>query len=203
MRFASLLSKVLNVKITKDMMLSKSPYLYFKKDADTDMIDSYFTPSKKSILIVTGASNESKTYPYEKFIKLVNMLKKYNVLLIAGSEKERISAKKIEKNSNARLIPTKNLNSLKYAISKCDMLIGGDTGPSHIAWAINKPSIILFGSTPKSMMMETSINIAITSNAKVHPCRFDKSDRSIATIDPKLIVKNVNILNHKIEKMKY
>ena len=191
MRFASLLSQTLNIEITKEMMLQKLPYLYFEKDAN---IDDYFKSEKKSILIITGASNESKTYPAEKFAEVANLLENYNVLLIAGSKKERESAKIIEQNSSARLIPTKSLNSLKYTVSKCDLLIGGDTGPSHIAWAMNKPSVILFGSTPRTMMMETPINVAITSGAKVHPCRFDKSDRSIATIDPKSIAKKVKAL---------
>ena len=194
MRFASLLSQSLGINITKEMMLQKSPYLYFERDADTNMLDNYFMNRKKSILIVTGASNESKTYPAKKFVEIANLLENYNVLLIAGSEKEREAAKVIEQNSSAKILPTKSLNSLKYAVSKCDLLIGGDTGPSHIAWAMNKPSVILFGSTPRTMMMETPINIAITSGVKVHPCRFDKSDRSIATIDPKLIVKKVNAL---------
>ena len=194
MRFADLLSSTLNINITKEMMLQKSPYLYFEKTADTDILDNYFETEKKSILIVTGASNESKTYPAKKFAEVANLLENYNVLLVAGSEKERVSAKIIEQNSSARLLPTKSLNSLKYAVSKCDLLIGGDTGPSHIAWAMNRPSVILFGSTPRTMMMETPINVAITSGTKVHPCRFDKSDRSITTIDPELIAKKVKAL---------
>jgi len=199
MRFASLLSQALNIEITEEMMLQKLPYLYFERDDETDLLDQYFNTEKRSVLIVTGASNESKTYPEKHFVKLVNMLKDYNVLLVAGSNKEREAAERIVQKSSARLLPTKSLNSLKYAVSKCDLLIGGDTGPSHIAWAMNKPSIILFGSTPKTMMMETPINIAITSGAKVHPCRFDKRDRSIATIDPELIVAKVNMLYKKIE----
>jgi len=191
MRFASLLSSALGFEITKEMMLQKLPYLYFEKDAS---IDDYFDSKKESILIVTGASNESKTYPAKKFAKVANLLENYDVLLIAGSKKEQEFAKIIEQNSNAKLIPTKSLNSLKYAISKCDLLIGADTGPSHIAWAMNKPSIILFGSTAKTMMMETPINIAITSGKRVHPCRFDKSDRSITTIEPELIAKKVKAL---------
>ena len=87
-----------------------------------------------------------------------------------------------------------DLNSLKYTVSRCDLLIGGDTGPSHMAWAMNRPSILLFGSTPKTMMMETPVNVALTSGAKVHPCRFDKTDRSIATIPPKDVVETAQRL---------
>jgi len=34
---------------------------------------------------------------------------------------------------------------LKALIAHADLLIGNDTGPTHIAWALNKPSIPLFG----------------------------------------------------------
>jgi heptosyltransferase-1 len=187
MRFASLISKALGISITKKMLLQKSPYLYFEENGDTKRLSKYFKSDKKSILIVTGTSNDSKTYPPERFAEVANLLKEYQILLVAGNEKERKLAKIVEQNSNAELLEPLNLNSLKFVVSKCDLLIGGDTGPSHMAWAMNKPSIILFGSTPKSMMMETPINIAITSGVKVDPCRFDKKDRSITTIDPKVI----------------
>jgi len=187
MRFALLISKALNMSITEEMMLQKTSYLFFEENEDIKNLSNYFKHNKKTILIVTGTSNESKTYPPEKFAEVVNLLKEYKIFLIAGNEKERKAAEIVEQNSEAELLPPLNLNSLKYAVSKCDLLIGGDTGPSHMAWAMNKPSIILFGSTPKSMMMQTPINVAITSGVKVNPCRFNKNDRSIATIDPKLI----------------
>jgi heptosyltransferase-1 len=190
-RFASLLAQALNLTITKEMLLNKEPYLYCQIDEACRSIEPFFSDQKKNIVIVTAASNASKTYPPEKFAELAHHLKEHNLLLIAGSEAERQSARIIEELSSAKLLPPMNLNTLKYAIFKADLLIGGDTGPSHMAWAMNRPSILLFGSTPKSMMMETPINLAITSGAKVHPCRFDKSDRSIATISPEKIAQTV------------
>ncbi|BBG66529.1 lipopolysaccharide heptosyltransferase I [Hydrogenimonas sp.] len=183
-RFASLIASALKTEITKEMLLKKSPYLIYEETEECEEISGYFEESAKNVLIVTGASNESKTYPPEKFAEVAGRLEGCNVLLVAGSERERESAAKIEESSSARLLPRMSLNGLKYAVSRCDLLIGGDTGPSHMAWAMNRPSLLLFGSTPRSMMMETPVNIALTSGAKVHPCRFDRSDRSITKIDP-------------------
>ena len=42
-----------------------------------------------------------------------------------------------------------SFNKLKSLVSQVDLLIGGDTGPVHMAWALNVPSITLFGSTPE------------------------------------------------------
>ena len=186
-RFASLISQALGIEISKSMLMEKEPYLFYDYDDECKKIESFFSDSSKNIIFITAASNESKTYPSDKFAALAKELEDYNVLLIAGSQKERKEAEKIADASTAALLPSMSINALKFAISKCDLLVGADTGPSHMAWAMNRPSVLLFGSTPKSMMMESDINIAITSGAKVNPCRFDKSDRSIATIEPKMV----------------
>ncbi len=186
-RFASLIGRALGMEISEEMLREKAPYLYFETDTECRKIAEWFDSTKKSVLMVTAASNESKTYPPEKFAEVAKRLDAYNILLIAGSEEERASAREIERLSNAKLLPSMSLNALKYTVSRCDLLIGGDTGPSHMAWAMNRPSLLLFGSTPRAMMMETPINRALTSGKRVHPCRFDKSDRSITTIDPEKV----------------
>ncbi|WP_456402881.1 lipopolysaccharide heptosyltransferase I [Hydrogenimonas sp.] len=184
LRFATLIAKALGIEITEAMLRNKEPYLFFDRETAAERIGSFFDEKRKNILVVTAASNASKTYPAERFIELIDHLADHNILLVAGSEAERKGAEEIAARSHARLLPPIDLDTLKYGVSRCDLLIGGDTGPSHMAWALNRPSLLLFGSTPRSMMMETPINRALTSGAKVHPCRFDKSDRSIATIDP-------------------
>jgi len=186
-RFASLVSQSLDIEIDEEMLLHKDPYIFFDMDASYSRLEHFFSKKKKNIIIITAASNMSKTYPPERFSELIDLLEEYNVLLVAGSAEERENAAKISQRSDATLLPELSLNELKYAIERCDLLVGGDTGPSHMAWALNKPSVILFGSTPKSMMMETRINKAVTSGADVHPCRFDKNDRSISTIAPQEI----------------
>ena len=194
MRFASLIAQALKIDITESMMQNKSPYLFFHEDDETAQTDAFFDTNRPNILIVTGASNPSKTYPSKRWIEVIKGLGDFNILLVAGSQTEREAAKEIEHVTSARLLPPMSLNALKYAVSRCDLLIGGDTGPTHIAWAMNRPSIVLFGSTPKTMMMETPINIAITSGTKVHPCRFDKNDRSIAKIPAKKVVQTAQRL---------
>lgn len=188
MRFASLISQALEIPITREMMASKEPYLFYDPRRDRTEIDRLFASDRPNILLVTAASNESKTYPPERWIEVVRGLKGTNVLLVAGSEKERQEAQKIAEATEAILLPPLDLDGLKYAVNRCDLLLGGDTGPSHLAWAMNRPSLLLFGSTPRAMMFETEKNLALTSGAPVHPCRFDKNDRSIATIAPSEIL---------------
>ena len=64
-----------------------------------------------------------------------------------------------------------------------DLVIGGDTGPTHVAWALNIPSITLFGSTPGYRnTYATNINHILESESKVDPYKIDKNDFSIKTI---------------------
>ncbi len=189
-RFASLIAQSLKIKIDEEMMAQKRAYLYFDPKKDRSDIDAYFDKTRPNIIIITGASLESKTYPAKRWIEVIQGLKGVNTLLVAGSKKERIDAKKIADAAFSRLLPPLDLDTLKYVISRADLILGGDTGPSHIAWAMNRPSILLFGSTPRTMMFETEQNIAICSDTPIKPCRFDKSDRSIASIPPGLIIKS-------------
>ena len=46
------------------------------------------------------------------------------------------------------LLPKLSLEKLAFLISQFDLVIGSDTGPTHIAWALNIPSITLYGPTP-------------------------------------------------------
>ena len=191
LRFASLLGQSLEVEITPEMMAAKEPVLFFDAERAAPLLDPHFDPKRRNLLVVTHASNASKSYPAERWTEVVDGLKEHNVLLVAGSESERREAGEIARRTHARLLPPLDLNALKAAVARCDLLLGGDTGPSHLAWAFNRPSILLFGSTPRSMMFETDRNLAITSGAPVHPCHFDKSDRSIASIPPERILRAV------------
>jgi heptosyltransferase-1 len=68
-------------------------------------------------------------------------------------------------------------------------LIGNDTGPTHMAWALNIPSITLFGPTPINRVYQTPINRVLKSNSKVDHFNLDKSDYSIKEIAVSDIVK--------------
>jgi len=54
------------------------------------------------------------------------------------------------------------------------LLIGNDTGPSHIAWGMNRPSIFLFGPTPFNRVYQTHINRVLKSSSKVNHFALDK-----------------------------
>jgi len=80
-------------------------------------------------------------------------------------------------------------------VKQIDLVIGPDTGPTHIAWALNIPSITIFGPTPGYRnTCITSINKIIESDSIVDPNKIDKNDDSIKSIKVRDIVKISNKL---------
>ena len=191
-RNVKVISAPLNFEITKEDILNKKPFLFFK-DEDK-IIYEYLSNEKKNIVFVIGASWPSKIYSKEKFAKIINSLHS-NCLIVWGSKEEKDIAQHIAAASGAKVLPKIDLNSLKALISKADLVIGNDTGPTHMAWALNIPSITLFGNTPgyRNTYL-TSINKVIESESKVNPCKLDKNDFSITQISEDKIIKMIREL---------
>ena len=179
-RNIDVLCKPFDIEVSKEDILNKELFLFFENEQRE--IYSYLRSEKKNILFVIGASWPSKMYSKKNFSKLINMLDE-NCLIAWGSKEEKEIADEIAKNSKAIVLPKLDLNSLKAVISKCDLVIGNDTGPTHMAWALNIPSITLFGNTPgyRNTYL-TKINKILESDTKVNPFKLDKNDFSISTI---------------------
>ena len=186
-RNSFVVADALNFEITDAMLLEKENIF--------PTTGYSFSPSeKKNIAIVIGASWESKRYPKELIAELSNSLKE-NAFIIWGNEAEKEDALWICEHSEfATLAPKLSLVELVSYISACDLLIGNDTGPTHMAWAQNIPSITLFGPTNERMIYETPKNIAIHSPSDVNIFKINKNDFSIKEIQVNDIVCNAKKL---------
>lgn len=165
----------LGFEISDEMLLNKKPVFETAKYPQQKN-------DKKNIAVVIGASWESKKYPKEKIVEFCDGLKQ-NCIIIWGSEAEKEDALWISEHSSyATLAPKLSLVDLVSLISGVDLLIGNDTGPTHMAWAQNIPSITLFGPTTTRMIYETPINIGIKSDSEVDIYKINKNDFSIKEI---------------------
>lgn len=189
-RNSFVVSDALNFEINDTMLLNKKQVF---------PVNTYTHQAKnnlKNIAIVIGASWESKKYPKEKIAELTNELKQ-NSIIIWGNDLEKEEATWICENSQfATLAPKLSLIELVSYISSCDLLIGNDTGPTHMAWAQNIASITLFGPTNERMIYETPKNIAIHSPSDVNIFKINKQDFSIKEIEVQEITKKaMELLN--------
>ncbi len=158
---------------------TKKPFLYSHTKTDF----------KPTLLVIVGSSWESKVYPKEHFISIINSLH-VETFVAWGNENEKQSAKFICEKSKAKMLPKLSLDKLKNVISNSNLVIGADSGPTHMAWALNIPSISIFGPTPSQRnTLKTSINLTIDCNKKIDAKALNKNDFCIRKIKPEKIVK--------------
>lgn len=175
-RNVMVITEALNIPFKEELIAHKSPVFPISPIA-----------LPRTIGCVIGASWPSKCYPKEQFAKLCNLLP-LPCTLIWGSKGEYEDAVWIaEHSSNALIAPKMSLQELVGFIAHCDLIIGNDTGPTHMAWAMNRASITLFGPTTERMIYPTPINIGIKSPSEVDIFHINRNDFSIAAIDPQLI----------------
>ena len=190
-RNVALIEFALNMSISKLQIQQKAPFLFPKSLKLVNNLSTF----KKNIILIPGASHISKCYPASKFAELTSLFDA-NFLVIWGNKEEKIMANKIKELSNkVNVCNQLQLEDLMLLISKVDLVIGSDTGPTHMAWAMNIPSITLFGPTPGYRNThKTQINRIIESDSTVDPKKIDKNDKSIQSIEVQDILKLVEEL---------
>ncbi len=158
---------------------------------DRAATNDYFDGAQRTTLIVPETSALNKNYPPEKFVQLALMLGG-PVLVCHGNDRELVTARLIaERASNVRVLPRLTINQLKAAIGRSDLVIGGDSGPTHMAWASGVPSITLFGATPVCIN-PTEINLVIKTDTIVNLRKPDPRDFSVQSIPVELIYKSAS-----------
>lgn len=185
-RNAKIISDVIGLDITDKMILNKQkvfPVLHVNS----------FKNDKPNVVFIIGASWDSKIYPKKSLVEVINGLN-INAHIVWGNEKEKEDALFITSKTSASLAPKMSLDELVSFISYANLVIGNDTGPTHIAWAQNVASITIFGPTNERMIYKTQKNIAINSDSKVDILNIDKNDYSIKDIPPEIIIQKAKEL---------
>ena len=175
-----LIKFALNLPFQFDEVGDKLPFLYSSNKYSILGLSKI----KKNIVLIPGASFDAKKYPVESFVKLTNLLDA-NYIIIWGNDEEKLLAEEIKYLApHVNICEKLSIEGLIYLISQSNLIIGPDTGPTHIAWALNTPSITLFGPTPGYRnTCATSINKVIESDSKVNSLKINQKDYSISDIN--------------------
>jgi heptosyltransferase-1 len=191
-RHAALIANSLGLDFQTTDIISHKPYLFWG-DEDGVITGEYFSQGKRNIIFVPGSSAAHKNYPPDRFAQLANLLRE-NILVCYGSPQELTSATRIaELSPYVRILPRLTLNQLKAAIGRADLVIGGDTGPIHIAVACGVPSITLFGAT-RVCICPTERNRAITAGVSVNLHKTTTINDLISRIEPEEIARTAREL---------
>jgi heptosyltransferase-1 len=120
-------------------------------------VQKKWSPGKEQwVLLIPGARWQNKLWPVEHFAELVRMMSKNSGLKFAvlGSKDDKELGKTISAAAPSRVVDLTGQTSLHEMIEwlrLSRLVIGNDTGPMHIAAALRKPIVALFGPTdPRS-----------------------------------------------------
>ncbi len=194
----TLISQALNLpkKEISQSLNSRSKVFSYQDSSQINALN--LNENKPKILFVLETSKINKTYPIERFKELALMLESVQICLLWHADEKKAAAlyDALKNQCDILLLPKLTLNEVKALLFRMDLIIGGDTGITHLAWALQKPSITLYGNTPmERFKLESPINISLTSNANAS---YHKKDFSIQNIEPKRIKECVlNLLKEK------
>ena len=143
---------------------------------------------KPELLIITGSSWASKVYPKEHFVTIINALN-VKTFVVWGNDKEEEDARYLCAHSQALMLPKMSLDELKAVIHNSTLIIGADTGPTHMAWALGRSSITIFGPTPSTRnTITTPINLTIDCQQPIDARNINKNNFCIQNINPNDII---------------
>jgi lipopolysaccharide heptosyltransferase II len=147
------LLKAIDVPIT-----SKNIHYHINENSQ-EKADTFFQESKlinKTIIgIIPSGGWESKRCDAEKWIEICReLIRQFDVsLLLLWGPGDEIDVEKIKVKLKNEIVlsPETDVDEMAALINNCDLIIANDSGPMHIAAALDVPTLGLFGPTdPKN-----------------------------------------------------
>lgn len=113
----------------------------------TPQLAALVTP--RTVAVNPGAGRPSKLWGVERFAELTRRIREELDLdpLVIWGPGEQEAGREIAARSGARLAPPTSLRELTFVLSRAPLLVAGDTGPLHLAAAMETPLVGLFGPT--------------------------------------------------------
>lgn len=133
------------------------------------------------IAIFPGSRWKTKRWLERGFVELAKMLEKdHRNPVIIGSEKEKKLVSRVGKEAGVQFIHNLDLYDLVCFLSHSEMVIANDSGPTHIANALKKPVVVIFGPTTPSLgfyPLNRDSRIVEAEGIECRPCGMHGSDR--------------------------
>ena len=171
-----------------ELEYQKDRYVFQLVDEDKKKAESFLKKHKITkdlpwVGINTGSGTkfETKKWPAEKFLQLTNLLiekDKASVFLLGG-EKEVETNTWIEREAAGQVFNTGSHNTLReFAgfISFLDLVLSSDSLAMHLALALEKKVIALFGSTSVQEIELYGQGIKIFAGVDCSPCYRETCD---------------------------
>jgi heptosyltransferase I len=139
--------------VAGDVLQHSLPWLPFDPEAEAwtnTLLAS--APQKPAVLINPGAGWGAKRWPVERYTQVAQQLvaRGYRVLVNAGPGEEPIAKVIVNGTAGAATPLAPSLENLIALTRRAALVIAGDTGPLHLACALGRPVVGIYGPTDPS-----------------------------------------------------
>src|SRR5215468_10749140 len=124
------------------------------------------------LVFIHNASWKTKLWPERHWTDLIGKCADagFHVLLPWGNSQEEARAKRLAK--RAQVLPKLTLSEIGYVLANARACVSMDTGLSHLAAALDVPSITLYGSTDSGLIGASGASqVHIKSERFCSPCQ--------------------------------
>ena len=126
---------------------------------------------KPVVLIHPGAGWGAKRWPAQRYGAVVRQLQQQNatVLINAGPGEESMAQEVVHASGGCARALAMTLEQLIAVTRRATLVIGGDTGPLHLAGALGKPVVAIFGPTDPARNGPYALPAQLPSVVLRHP----------------------------------
>jgi heptosyltransferase-2 len=160
----------------------KDRYVFELREEDRKTAETFFKKNKLAknspwIGINTGAGSrfETKRWPRKNFLQLIRLLteKQEAAVFLLGGEKEEKVNYWLQKKAHSKIHNTGSRNTLRdFAgfLSFLDVVVSSDSLAMHLALALGKKVVVLFGSTAPQEIELYGLGKKIFAGVDCAPC---------------------------------
>jgi lipopolysaccharide heptosyltransferase I len=138
-------------------------------------VASWWEADKKVAVLSPGTGWETKCWPPAYFGRLATFLKRelgLMPLVLWGPGEEKLAAEVVAASSGeAKLAPPTSIPEMAQVLQRASLMVGGDSGPTHLAAYMGTPIICPFGaSDPKRNGPYGAPGLVLARPMECRPC---------------------------------
>jgi len=138
--------------------------------------DAAWPPSEgPRIALMFSASWPAKAWPAREGAGLYRLLQAAGLdpVLVCGPQDTELARELRAAAPEARFAPPTDLRELAHLLSRCQVFVGTDNGPRHLAAWLGVATVTVFGPTsPRGWNPDDPRHVAVTRNVACAPCEL-------------------------------
>jgi heptosyltransferase-1 len=180
--------------VAGDLLGPMLPWLPIDEDAETwcDTLLDGMPEGRQLVLIHPGAGWGAKRWPADRYGVVAAALADRGITLLVhcGPGEDALAAEVIEASDNSAFVVKPTLDQLIALTRRISLAVGGDTGPVHLACALDRPVVGIYGPTDPSRNGPYGRRVRVLRNpeSRRDHRRGSEPEAGLLTIRPDMVI---------------